>query len=316
MLSELLKIAHGDTGLICPLKLETVIREKMETTVMLNHFGALKGDNSFSKLPCVIIASRPAKHYEYVEDAAAILTSEKISQLKPNTNTIDWYPRTEKYIIHRSEKMGWPVRNDFHPDQFAEEVRAAITDDNLEQAIGRTRNVRRYTDPLHEYILTNVATNRLVDGVFTLAELKAATGWLGLLLHAGIWIVPGKGTSFLFHIFRGLRAQRRDSLYKCIIGDPAFETPEQAAKWRKDQLKDNRPVAELANAIDEAMANCAENVNLLHSPFPVSDFRPVKAKVKGSRYFAQLYVRVESDETPIMALQRILGDEMEDVEVK
>ncbi|MGA1760360.1 MAG: hypothetical protein ACO39Z_06470, partial [Paracoccaceae bacterium] len=75
-------------------------------------------------------------------------------------------------------------------------------------------------------------------------------------------------------------------------------------------------LAELANAIDEAMANCAENVNLLHSPFPVSDFRPVKAKVKGSRYFAQLYVRVESDETPIMALQRILGDEMEDVEVK
>jgi hypothetical protein len=126
----------------------------------------------------------------------------------------------------------------------------------------------------------------------------------------------GKGTSFLFHIFRGLRAQRRDSLYKFIIGDPAFETPEQAAKWRKDQLKDNRLVAELANAIDEAMANCAENVNLLHSPFPVSDFRPVKAKVKGSRYFAQLYVRVESDETPIMALQRILGDEMEDVEVK
>ena len=101
-----------------------------------------------------------------------------------------------------------------------------------------------------------------------------------------------------------------------IIGDPAFETPEQAAKWRKDQLKDNQAIAELVTEIDEAMGNQADSVNLLHSPFPVADFKAVKAKVQGSRYFAQIYVCIEGDETPIMALQRILGDEMENIEVK
>ena len=40
------------------------------------------------------------------------------------------------------------------------------------------------------------------------------------------------------------------------------------------------------------------------------------AKVHASRYFVQLYVRTEGDETPVMALQRILGDEMESIEVK
>ena len=316
LMSELLAKAHGETGLICPLKVKSVIQEKTRTSVRLNHFGGLRGDNSFSKLPCVIIASRPAKHYEYVEDVAAILMSQNISEILPGSTKVDWYPKSEKFILHRSKQSGWPVQNDRHPDTFAECVRAAITDDNLEQALGRTRSVRRYELPLHEYILTNVATNRLVDGVFSMAELKAATSWVGLLLHAGVWVAPGKGTSILFHVFRGLLAQRRDSLYRYTIRDPAFETPEQAAKWRKDQLKDNQAIAELVNEIDDAMDNQAESVNLLHSPFPVANFQTVKAKVRGSRYFAELYVRTEGHETPFMALQRILGDEMKHIEVK
>jgi hypothetical protein len=225
-------------------------------------------------------------------------------------------PKKDAFIIHRSGTMGWPVRNDYHPDPLVEAARSAITDDNLEQALGRTRSVRRDTNPLFEYILTNVATNRFVDGVFTLAELKAATGWVGILLHAGIWIGSGKGAAILFHIFHGLLAQRRDSLYRYIIGDPAFETPEQAAKWRKDQLKDNQSIAELVTEIDEALQNQADGVNLLHSPFPVADFREVKAKIRGSRYFAQVYVRIKNNEIPEEALQRILGDEMRHIEAK
>lgn len=202
-MSELLAIAHGETGLICPLKVKSVIQEQTQTSVRLNHFGGLRGDNSFSKLPCVIIASRPAKHYEYVEDVAAILTQQKISRLIPGPTKVDWYPKSESYILHRSQQTGWPVPNDCHPDTFAECVRAGITDDNLEQALGRTRSVRRYDVPLHEYLVTNLATNRLVDGVFTMAELKATTSWVGLLLHAGIWIAPGKGAAILFLFFVG-----------------------------------------------------------------------------------------------------------------
>jgi hypothetical protein len=81
-------------------------------------------------------------------------------------------------------------------------------------------------------------------------------------------------------------------------------------------LKDNRAIEEMASQINEALVNKAGFVNLLHSPFPISDFRAVKAKVRGSRYFTQVYVRIEGDETPVTALQRILGGEMENIELK
>ena len=316
LLAELLETTHGETGLICPLKVENSLNQKLNTNIRINHFGALRGDNSFAHLPCVIVASRQAQHYLIAEDIAALLTSKNIERLRPSDNKFDWYPKKQCYLKHRSGETGWPVYNDCHPDPSAESVRASITNDNLEQAIGRSRYVRRDNHPLYEYILTNVATDRCIDGVFTFPELRAVTSWVGALLHAGIWIGSGKGISILFHVFRGLLAQRRDCLYKYIIGDPAFETPEQAAKWRKDQLKDNQAIAELVTEIDEAMDNQADSVSLLHSPFPVAGFRAVKAKVQGSRYFAQLYVRTEGDETPVMALQRILGDEMAHIEVK
>ena len=316
LLAELLEKTHGETGLICPLKVEKSLDQKLDTNVRINHFGALRGDNSFAHSSCVIVASRQTQHYLIVEDLAALLTSQNIERLEPNNKKFDWYPKEKCFLVHRSGEMGWPVHNDYHPDPKVEVVRAAITNDNLEQAIGRSRYVRRYNHPLYEYILTNVATDRCIDSVFTFSELKAVTSWVGALLHAGIWICSGKGTAILFHIFKGLLAQRRDSLYRYIIGDPAFETPEQAAKWRKDQLKDNQAIAELVTEIDEAMANQADSVNLLHSPFPVADFKAVKAKVQGSRYFAQLYARIEGNETPDIALRRIIGDEMASIEVK
>lgn len=316
LLAELLSSAHGATGLICPKIAREFIDENFVTETLTNHFGALRGDNSFSDIPCVLIASRQAQPPKYVEDMVHVLTGEKLLSADKKDRHYEWYQKKDAFIIHRSGTMGWPVRNDYHPDPLVEAARSAITDDNLEQALGRTRSVRRDTNPLFEYILTNVATNRFVDGVFTLAELKAATGWVGILLHAGIWIGSGKGAAILFHIFHGLLAQRRDSLYRYIIGDPAFETPEQAAKWRKDQLKDNQSIAELVTEIDEALQNQADGVNLLHSPFPVADFREVKAKIRGSRYFAQVYVRIKNNEIPEEALQRILGDEMRHIEAK
>jgi hypothetical protein len=316
LLAELLEKTHGEAGLICPLKVENTLTQKINTKIIVNHFGALRGDNSFEHLPCVVVASRQAQHYLMVEDLAALLTSQNIERLEPDNKNFDWYPKERCFLVHRSGETGWPVYNDYHPDPAAESVRAAITNDNLEQAIGRSRYVRRSSKPLHEYILTNVATSRRIDGVFTLSELKAVTSWAGVLLHAGIWLSTGKGMAIIFHIFRGLLAQRRDSLYSYIIGDPTFETPEKASKWRKDQLKDNSTIAELVTEIDEALAKNWEHINILHSPFPITNFRPVKAKIRGSRYFIQLYVRVEGHETPEMALWRLLGNEIKHIEFK
>ena len=201
---------------------------ELKTSTQINHFGALRGDNSFAELPCVLIASRQAQHYRRAEDMAAVLSSNTVQRLDRKKADFNWYPKETTYIVHRSGETGWAVSNDYHADTLVEAVRASITNDNLEQALGRTRNIRRSVKPLKEYILTNVSTYRKVDGVFTMAELKAATSWLGVLLHAGIWVISGKGTAVLFHILVGLQSQRRDSLYRLLVGDPAFENKSRA----------------------------------------------------------------------------------------
>jgi hypothetical protein len=110
---------------------------------------------------------------------------------------------------------GWPVSRDFHPDPLVECARRSITEAGLEQASARGRNVRRNeSKPLHEYIITNAPTPRLVDGTFTKAEFEAVVGWVGELLFAGVWVVDGKGQGVLQAIFRGICSQ---SAYSGVI---------------------------------------------------------------------------------------------------
>lgn len=316
LLSELLAISHGETGLICPKKVEAFAFEKLNTLTRINHFGALRGDNSFAELSCVLVASRQAQHYKQTEDMAAVLSSQPVQRLQNDEVGFDWYPKESTYIVHRSGDRGWSVKNDYHPDKLVEAVRASITHDNLEQALGRTRSIRRNAKPLHEYILTNIATNRKADGVFSMTELKAATSWIGILLHSGIWVASGKGMAVLFYVFQGLMSQRRDSLYILLIGNPAFETPEQVVKWRKDQISDNRAIEQFVGMLDKALKNRSASVDLLHSSFPISDFVLVKAKVRGTRYFSDVYVRIGFKESAVQALQRLLGQSFQEIEIQ
>ena len=76
LLSELLGTALGKTGLICPKKVEDFVTEKLDTSTQINHFGALRGDISFAELPCVLVASRQAQHYEQTEDMAELLSNQ------------------------------------------------------------------------------------------------------------------------------------------------------------------------------------------------------------------------------------------------
>lgn len=219
-----------------------------------------------------------------------------------------WFPKQEGFIIHRDQNAGWPVSRDFHPDPLVECARRSITEAGLEQALARGRNVRRNeSKPLHEYVLTNAPTSRLVDGTFTKAEFEAVAGWVGELLFAGVWVADGKGQGILRPILRGISSQRRECLLEYTIGDPAFESPERIAKWRKDQLADNPEIARLVNQIDRSLRNGAASVDLLFSPFPLTAFQPIRAKVRGARYYAQLHVRVADGQTPREALLAVLG---------
>ena len=113
-----------------------------------------------------------------------------------------------------------------------------------------------------------------------------------------------------------LKSQRPKTLYSTLIGLPAFESPNNAAAWRKKQIQDNFEISRLAQAVDDALQEGAPTVEMLCSPFPLKDFQPIRAKVRGARYFAQVYVRVNDNESLEEALRRILGDEMGHIEVK
>ena len=228
-----------------------------------------------------------------------------------------WFPKQEGFIVHRDQNAGWPVSRDFHPDPLVECARRSITEAGLEQALARGRNVRRNeSKPLHEYVVTNAPTSRLVDGTFTKAELLAVAGWVGELLLAGVWVADGKGQGVLQPILRGICSQRRECLIDISKEDPAFESPERVAKWRKDQLADNPEIARLVNQIDRGLRNGAASVDLLFAPFPLTAFQPIRAKVRGARYFAQLHVRVAGEQTPREALLAILGPCAGEVEIE
>ena len=165
-------------------------------------------------------------------------------------------------------------------------------------------------------MLTNARTSRLVDGTFTKDEFEAAVGWIEELLLAGVWVADGKGQGVLQPLLHGICSQGRESLLGDIIGDPTFESPGKAAKWPKDQINDNSEIARLVCLIDRKLQSNAESVDLLYAPFPLGEFKKARAKVRGSRYYANLFVRTMEDETPAQALERLFGKEFAEVEVK
>lgn len=317
LLSRLLTRMHGNTGLITPKKIRDQLPVNGCVDERLGHFGALRGLNSFEDVACLLVASRPAIGPSKAEEMAAVLSGQEISPLAAAER---WYPPTEGVIRWRLDpRAGWPTNRVAHPEPLVDSVRAAITEDALEQALGRGRNVRRARNrPLVEYVVTTTATNRPVDGTFTMEELKAATGWVGVFLEMGVWFEAGsKGMGGVLHaVARGLAAQRPESLYICLIGNPAFEGAEAAADWRKKQLDDNPEVGILSRDIDKALSSRANSVEFMCARYPLHDFAPVQAKVPGSRYFAQLYVRVCDGQSAVDALTSLLGPLAGELEIR
>ena len=59
--------------------------------------------------------------------------------------------------------------------------------------------------------------------------------------------------------------------------------------------------------VDKQFAARAKTLDILPAPVPIDDFCPIRAKVRGARYFAQLNVRTALNQTPQDALRRFFG---------
>ena len=224
---------HGRTGLIVPKFIREQLPEDEHADVQLGHFGALRGLNVFEEVSALIVASRTAVGPVQVEDTAAVLSGKIISALPAEEQ---WYPAAKGPIRWRHDpSAGWITKHVEHPDPTVEAVRAAITEDSLEQALGRGRNVRRSRSrPLVEYVLTTSPTTRPVDGTFSMAEFKAATGWVGAFLELGVWFEGGtKGVGGVLHaLVRAMGAQRPGSLLRAIRPLRGQMPPQTGAKSR------------------------------------------------------------------------------------
>ena len=326
VLSQLLAKTYPTTGMIAPKAVVEEIKGRAPISMDLGHFGALSGINRFENVNALAVVSRQAVAPNVMEESTATLTREPVSGVAIN----GWYRDETDYILYKDGRRGWSVDRDTHPDPLVESARQALTSASLEQALGRGRNVRRDASrPLTEFILTSIPTQRPVDGTFTLNELKAATGWIGLMLHLGVWISQGKGAEVLFFI---LNPQRLDSLYNTLIETSAFESPEQASDWLKQQLStthelapdntrglkptESQAIQSLYFKIQSALDQGQSTIDILCMPYPIDDFKPVRAKKRGARYFAELFVRIKPGQSPQEALSVVLGSRASDVEIE
>ena len=316
LLSSILEHSCGRTGVISTKSLMAKIAECRGPGDQLKtgHFGAVKGVNRFEDCAALILCGRLAITPSVAERMASVLLERDVTPLEGAR-----FPKAKQYLEGRQTNTGWEVQTDTHPDPAVNAARASVTEDQLEQARGRGRNTRRNaSNPLTEYVFTNVPTRFPVDATFTVRELHAATSWPTLMLTSGVWLADGEGASIVGVLLRACmqKAQTRESLYMTLIGDPASESPERASQWRKDQLADNSELERFVARADKQFAARAATLDILHTPLPIADFQPVRAKVRGARYYAQLYVRTAPDQTPQDALLEFLGPLAEEVELK
>jgi putative DNA primase/helicase len=143
----------GEWGVILPQESETAIKlaRDVPSFIKLHHFGATRGIDTLKDVRGLIIIGRPMASPEVVERMAGALSGRWAQPI-----TGEWYP-AETVQIRAHDRSVATVEADRHPDSLAEAVRASITVDELIQAIGRVRGVRRTAaDPVEVVLLGNV----------------------------------------------------------------------------------------------------------------------------------------------------------------
>jgi putative DNA primase/helicase len=140
-----------DVLVILPKDLEAVLAPTQPTNVGTLHFGALRGQDRFKGVACLVVVSRPLPRPEDMEDMAEVIFATDVSRLPGG----QFYPRVS---LGRILADGSTVKAEAyrHPDPRVEAVRAAHCEAELMQAIGRGRGLRRRADnALDVFLLTD-----------------------------------------------------------------------------------------------------------------------------------------------------------------
>lgn len=175
----------GETLLIVPQAVEIWLRDTypLPAGMHLAHHGAIAGRDEWKDIRTLVVVGRPMPNPQTVERIAGALTG---SAVVAETAKDGWFT-AETHIL--SDKAGKRISVDGETagDGIAEQVRASIAEDQIEQAIGRGRGVNRTVDtPLDVHLFGTGPVQGLV--INALVPWQAPSKEEVFVALEGIWL--------------------------------------------------------------------------------------------------------------------------------
>lgn len=176
--------------------------------VALLHYGSERGIDAYRNVTAGLLAGRLQISTHEAELMAAVWFNREVAKLERNER----YPQRGVSLLakpperlarlpaelrpigrpaHTLEDRELVVPQSYHPDPFVECIRRTVTEDALDQALGRYRAVNRTADnPALVMVLTNVPMNVEVDYVIRRNELDGVADTLAVMASRALAVIP------------------------------------------------------------------------------------------------------------------------------
>jgi len=162
----------------------------------LAHHNNIAGRDEWRDVRGLIVVGRIMPRPIDVEQVASVLTGSATQYVGTEDH---WYPTTDAVLAARSGKA-ITVEKHIHPDPLAEQVRASICEDQIQQIIWRGRGVNRSADhPLDVVILGDCIT----------AQPNEIENWYWpslddrIFAQTGVWMENASHVSRTFPLLTG-----------------------------------------------------------------------------------------------------------------
>jgi putative DNA primase/helicase len=172
----------GETLVILPKRAEDIIRAAgpVPDHIHVLHHNATQGLDRFGKVALLIVVGRTMPPPGVVSHMAAAITGQPVEDI----GTADGWYRVEMATVPAKDGSAVTLPRESHLPGLPEEIRRAICEDQLLQAIGRGRGVNRTAaDPLEVEVWSDAAPPVEVDA-FRLYEAPTKDE---AAVAAGIW---------------------------------------------------------------------------------------------------------------------------------
>lgn len=171
-----------DVGVIAPLRCcELIAQEHPQLApassqhLVWGHYGAIRGLDLWSHVPYLMVLGRPLPPPDELETMASVIHGRRVATLPPG----EWYPsilaglRMRDRSLREVPTVAMPV----HPDPLVEDLRRAVCDDEVLQAIGRARGIRRTAaDPVLIEVLCGICVDWTYDEAVPWTRYLAEVG--------------------------------------------------------------------------------------------------------------------------------------------